>query len=121
MKTHEAYIEVDHGAFRGKVDEVIEYLGFGNKPQITQCARKNQTFRGRHLKLIAYIKHKMIYAVSEDGVVIRTGTAEELAEHYNVVRSVFCHYATGKARLYGKYDVTRVEMTEIMEPVEDKR
>ena len=115
--TREAVIEVDQGAFTGKINEVIEYLGFGDKSQICKCALKNGVFRGRHLKLVGYIKHKMIYGVVSEGILIRSGTADELAEFYHVTPCVFSNHSRTGSRLLGEYEIIKVQMTEILEPV----
>ena len=119
MITHESYIDVDHGAFKGTTSEVIEYLGFGNRSQITQCARDERKFRGHDLKLIGYLKHMMMYGIIFEGTIIKTGTAEELSKIYNVVPCVFPNMARTKGKLNRQYEVVRIQMTDILDKLED--
>lgn len=116
MTTHECFIDVD-GLFRGTTNEVMNYLGFGNRSQITQCALKGRMYKGHKLTLVGYIRYQMLYELSKDGKKIRTGTSEELSKALKVEPCTISNYARTGRKLRGGFNVARIRIINVLEEV----
>ena len=119
MNTHESVICVDD-VFTGTTKEVIEYLGFGTKSQISKCVLEKRRFRGHKIEKVGTLKHVMIYGVlagSNAQILVDSGTAEELAEKYRISKARIADAARLNGKILGRYTITKIGMSDVLEEV----